>query len=481
MTDPAPLTANELRAVAYFAVGVASEGSIGGRDVSYRLSFAGNVGPGRRMEPVANSGYSFGTLQIDLGQHPDVARELLDNYQAWAQAQPDQNAPVLGQREFDETLAALQRTGRQMRAANAVDIDRSRIDRFLASDDGRTFVHGLDSTHVAGVTAVDDVSGNGDTAIERLQRTRLYRDAASSEQAALAGMFMKLQNQAGNARWPGLMDQVEVGSVASAAEMKTAIDGLLRNQPNGQPDYLQSGADNTLRGVGVLNALRDADAGNPLARAWTSVLADPLIGQVVAHGPDVNRPDLAFEYDTIRSLFLTPEASRRFIAALDTGGTLAEGDPQRRAGGGRQAGFHVSGDDFVHWNRNGEGWAFIAGQWRTVEPDHLTRVRNPDGATELRLQENGQVATLLRVDSDARAPRAGVSGLDDDTHQHPFDEREHAIAESLRQSIGAWYDEERILAMMTRVRDATPRGPQAVEVQSATNDVSLHSAREHAP
>lgn len=82
MTNPNPLTASELRAAAYFAVGVTSEGSIAGRDLAYRLSFAGSVGAGGRMEPVANSGYSFGTMQVDLGQHPAMARELLDRYQA---------------------------------------------------------------------------------------------------------------------------------------------------------------------------------------------------------------------------------------------------------------------------------------------------------------------------------------------------------------------------------------------------------------
>ncbi len=81
------MTDDELRAVAYFAVGVTSEGSNAGPDVSYRLSFAGNVRNGV-MDPVDNSGYSFGTLQIDLGQHPDVARQMLDSYQRWAPAQP---------------------------------------------------------------------------------------------------------------------------------------------------------------------------------------------------------------------------------------------------------------------------------------------------------------------------------------------------------------------------------------------------------
>lgn len=96
VTGRTPLTAKELEAVAYFAVGVTSEGSIAGRDVSYRLSFAGNVGAGGRMQPVANSGYSFGTLQIDLGQHPEVARALLDGYQAWAALQPDRDSLELG-------------------------------------------------------------------------------------------------------------------------------------------------------------------------------------------------------------------------------------------------------------------------------------------------------------------------------------------------------------------------------------------------
>ncbi|TDK23791.1 hypothetical protein E2F46_09675 [Luteimonas aestuarii] len=423
MTNPNPLTENELRAAAYFAVGVTSEGSIAGRDVAYRLSFAGNVGPGGRMQPVANSGYSFGTMQVDLGQHAEVAGDLLDRYQSWAATQPDRAALELGQDDYEAVLASLQRTGREMRAANAVDVDRSGINRFLESDDGRTFVHGLDTAHVDGVTAADDIVGNRDTALERLLRTNLYRNATGDEQAELAGMFMKLQNQAGQARWPGLLDRVEAGALTSSAAVKTAIDGLLPNQPNGNPDYLQSGADNTLRGIAVLNALRGADADNPLSRAWANVAADPLVGPVAAHQPNARNPDLGFEYDTVRSLFLTPEASRRFIASLDQGATMAEGNPQAQANGSRQAGFYVSGDDFVHWNRNGQGQAFIGGQWRRIDPDNLTRVRNDDGTTELMINEDGRRATLLRVDPSVPALRADVTTTPGDVH-HAMDERD---------------------------------------------------------
>ena len=85
-TQPAPRTTladAELRALAYFSIGIGSEGSIGGRDVSNRLAFAGTLRNGV-MDPVGNSGYSIGTLQTDLGQHPEAAVQLVDAYQAWA-------------------------------------------------------------------------------------------------------------------------------------------------------------------------------------------------------------------------------------------------------------------------------------------------------------------------------------------------------------------------------------------------------------
>ncbi|WP_394697032.1 hypothetical protein [Pseudoxanthomonas japonensis] len=412
MTNPNPLTDNELRAAAYFAVGVTSEGSIAGRDVAYRLSFAGNVGPGGRMMPVANSGYSFGTLQIDLGWHPEVARDLLDNYQTWARAQPDRATLELGQNAYDTTLQSLRRSGEQMQDDRAVDIDRQHINRFLASDAGRTFVHGLDTEHVNGVTARDAMVGNRDSALERLQRTDLYRNSTGDEQAELAGMMMKLQNQAGRRYWPGVMRQVEAGTLTSPEDVKAAVDALRPNERNGNPDYLQSGADNTLRGIEVLNALRGANTDSPLSQAWANVSANPLIGPVAAHQPNADNPNLGHEYDTVRSLFLTPEGSRRMIEALDRGGSLAVGNPQPNAQGRREAGFYVSGDDFVHWNRNGEGQAYIGGQWRSIDPDDVTRTRNADGTTTLTIDENGRQETLLRVDPRTPDLRADAGAID---------------------------------------------------------------------
>ncbi len=396
MTEPVRLTANERKALAYFAVGVTSEGSVAGDDVAYELRFAGNVRNGL-MAPVGNSGYSFGTLQIDLGQHPEVARNMLDGYQRWAATQPDRATVELTPNAYDATLESLQRTGREMTAAGARDIDRSNINRFLGSDQGKVFVHGLDTQHVNGVTAEDAVRGNGDSALERLRRTDAYTNASGEDQAALAGMFMKLQNQAGNGQWPGIMRRVEAGTLTSPDEVKTAIDALRPNLRNGDPDYIESGANNTLRGVSVFNALRNASPDNPLSEAWTNVVNQPLVGPVAAHQANPANPNLGAQYDTVRSLFLSPEASGRFIDALDRGGTMSEGHPQPRNGGPR-AGFYVAGDDFVHWNRDGHGVAYVGGQWSEIERSQISRVDRGNGVVDLSISRNGVVTPLLHVD-----------------------------------------------------------------------------------
>jgi hypothetical protein len=396
MTEPVPLTTNELKAVAYFAVGVTSEGSVAGDDVAYELRFAGNVRNGL-MAPVGNSGYSFGTLQIDLGQHPEVARDMLDGYQRWAATQPERGTVELTPNAYDATLESLQRTGREMTAAGARDIDRTNINRFLTSDEGKAFVHGLDTQHVNGVTAEDAVPGNRDSALERLRRTDTYRNASDEDQAAFAGMFMKLQNQAGNGYWPGIMRQVEAGTLTSPDDVKRQIDALRPNQRNGDPDYIESGANNTLRGVAVFNALRNASPENPLSQAWTNVVNQPLVGPVAAHEANPANPNLGFQYDTVRSLFLSPEASQRFIHALDRDGTMAEGHPQPR-NGRPQAGFYVAGDDFVHWNRDGHGVAYIGGQWSEIERSQISRVDRGNGVVDLSINRNGVVTPLLHVD-----------------------------------------------------------------------------------
>lgn len=124
--DRPQLSDAQLRTLAYFAIGVASEGSNAGRNVAYQLSFAGNIS-GNVMTPVGNSGFSIGTLQTDLGQHPEVATQLVDAYQRWARQQ--QPSLELDARQRQQTVSDLQRDGDGIRAQNGRALDGTIRDR----------------------------------------------------------------------------------------------------------------------------------------------------------------------------------------------------------------------------------------------------------------------------------------------------------------------------------------------------------------
>lgn len=82
----ADLTDNELRAIAYFSIGVSSEG----KDASYRLAFAGNTvrdaAGNVNLQPVGNSGYK---------QERRVAENPLQCDYGWLSAQGNRVASAL--------------------------------------------------------------------------------------------------------------------------------------------------------------------------------------------------------------------------------------------------------------------------------------------------------------------------------------------------------------------------------------------------
>src|SRR5690606_5940 len=186
----------QLRTLAYFAIGVASEGSLGGRNVAYRLSFAGSINNGI-MSPVGNSGFSIGTLQTDLGQHPEVATRLVEAYQDWAGQQTPSVA--LSEDARTRTVHDLQRDGRAIRADGGRALDgaiKANLDRFLASDQGVEFVHGNDRSQIEHLMRAGDGQQDLGGAMYQLRQTGLYVDAGLDDQARLATMLMKLENQA---------------------------------------------------------------------------------------------------------------------------------------------------------------------------------------------------------------------------------------------------------------------------------------------
>lgn len=401
---PPNLTDAELRAVAYFAIGVSSEGSIGGRDVSNRLSFAGNIRNGV-MQPIGNSGLSIGTLQTDLGQHPGAVPPLVDAYQAWARThRPD---AVLSDAQRAQTIADLGRDGNAIRAQQGRPLDagvRANLDAFLRSDDGISFVHNRD------VAQVDTLMTG---VMARVQQTALYRDSAPDDQVRLATIVAKVQNQSGDRWTPALLRNMDNGTHASVADVSRAVDRLL---PRAADDYMETGRDHALAGAEVLIALRNADQRSPLHQTWRDVMANPLVNPTQLDNVAA-RPNLRAQYDTVKTLFLQPAESPALIAALDRGGTHAYGRPQAEGNLAPTAGLYAMGNDLVVWNRDGVGHANIGGTWSDFARTDVTRTRNPDRTTDLHISRDGVRTRLLHVDPAAPPLRAALTP-EPDTPRH---------------------------------------------------------------
>lgn len=365
------LTDNETRALAYFAIGVTSEGS----DVAYRLSLAGNTGRDAQgnpiLIPVGNSGYSIGTLQTDLGQHPEVATQLTDAFQAWARTQhPDWE---LSAAQRNQTAADLGRTGHQIEAQHGRPLDatvKSHLDTFMASDAGISFVHARDTAQV------DRLMTN---AVAPLQGTSLYQNASEQDQARLIGITAKLYNQSetyGNR----LLQQIESGQHHSVAEVSASL--------NRYADYVTDGRDHALQGTALFNDLRATPANHPMRPAWDNVLANPTVNPTQL-GNDPTHPNLPHEYAVIKDAFVDPAHSRPMIQALGQNGSYAQT--------ARDRGFYAEGRDMLMWDRKGNGHALVDGQWSSVDSRDIHTVRNADHTLDVNVRRNGADERLLHV------------------------------------------------------------------------------------
>lgn len=379
-------TDNELRAIAYLAIGLGSEGGFGGRDVSHRLSFAGNI-RGGVMEPLGNSGFSLGTLQTDLGQHPSVARELVSHFQAWAREH--QPSWVLSADDQRNLTADLARTGNAINADRGRPPDRQATDHlnaYLRSAEGISFVHSRDVAQVEHL-----VSGVG----SRLEATALYRESSADDRIRLAAVVMKLQNQSGSKWTPEILRGMDNGRLGSVDGVNAAIDTLRRADI--RTDYVESGRVHTSHAAEVLIALRNADPRSPLADAWAAVIANPMVNPTRLDQIP-GRPDLPHQYTAVKNLFLQPDQAPRLIAALDEGGAYAWGRPQPEKGNKPTAGLYASGDDMVLWNLDGHGARHVDGAWSAVSRDGLSRERHRTGIVDLFEEAEDDTRTLMRVD-----------------------------------------------------------------------------------
>ncbi|WP_157510374.1 hypothetical protein [Lysobacter sp. Root559] len=371
------LTNAELRATIYFAMGVSSESG----EKAYGLAVAGDLADTARIETADRSGYTIGTIQTDLGQHyqpnvpggENVPADLVNAYQAWARTH--HSDWVLNQAQVNQTTADLGRKGTAIRDEQGRDIDatvRSHLDSFLASDAGVTWVHDRD------VAQVDKLM---DRAIAPLQRSQVYRDASGDDQVKLAAMVAKVYNQ-NEAKARPILAALERGQYHSVNDVSNAIGNL----SPAATDYFQTGRDKALHGADVVNALRNSHPDSPLHPVWQHVTANPLINPTRLD-QDRAHPNLPGEYATVRRLFVNYEQAEPFIHALDRGGAYQQArTSQTEPGRFNDNGVYAAGNDFVTWDRKGNGHAFVRGTWSEVDREDLSRVNQAKHRPQRRIR-----------------------------------------------------------------------------------------------
>ena len=115
--------------------------------------------------------------------------------------------------------------------SNAIDIDRARSSRLLASDEAELRAcAGHDALEWCG--AADGIAGNRDSDLERFRCTDLYRDVTGAAQAELAGMHETAKPRMTRS----VLDRMEDGALISPSGVEAAIDGVL--PATGNPGYL---------------------------------------------------------------------------------------------------------------------------------------------------------------------------------------------------------------------------------------------------
>jgi len=153
---------------------------------------------------------------------------------------------------------------------------------------------------------------------------------------------------------------------------------------------MRTGREHALDGVAVFNALRSASANNSMHAPWQAVIANPLVDPTQVRN-DPTQPHLGKHYDTVKGLFVQPKEGAAFVLALEQGGIQKVGKPATA----HSRGFHVAGKDFVHWDRSGEGRAFVGGQWTEFSRSDLTRVEHKDKSYDLNITQGHQIQALF--------------------------------------------------------------------------------------
>ena len=280
------LSVKDFQTIVYFAVGVSSESKL----KAYSLEIAANQNKDGTLRPIANSGYSVGTIQTDLGQHPEAAKDLVNAYQKWAEIrQPDWK---LSENQEKAIIHDLGRTGRDIRSEGGRPLNpefRSRLNQFLASEDGITWVHMRDTKQI---NKIEQIIFNP------LQQTELYKRLPIEEKTHLVAVTSKLYNQ--SETWgKRVLQEIQDGKHHTIRAVDNKIDMIIA----AKDDYIETGRKEAVLGATLISRLDSLDPKNPLFDKWKEIKAEPLINPAGLEGVQKEA------YNEIRKLFVDPEKS----------------------------------------------------------------------------------------------------------------------------------------------------------------------------
>jgi hypothetical protein len=399
------LADQQLRTAIYFAVGVATEGGAS----ADKLSIAAMYPPDGTIEPVGTSGYTVGTMQIDLGQRKEVAKELVQAADDWmCQQRPGWTPDPRAESRF---IADLQRDGNTIRHQGRpqdADLDpaqKERINQFLASDAGKSWVHQQD------MKQLDTLMKK---AVKPMQETPLYRSVSADDQIRLAVVVAKAYNQN-----PSISSTVINHANQRNIHTVDAFMAAVQQDGDINPQVREDSA-KALHGADVVVALRQAGHTNPLKPMWMQLEQHPLpdpgkLGQAPAH--------LMAEYATVRNLFINygdydqhkqQDRAKPFITALDQGKSYPDMVLDQRmtlVTDGRNLATLDHG-------KSEQGYVLADGGWMAVSRSQLHWNKQEDHTFDLQLTRDGQPQTLLHMPAPQRQQQHQQQH-GQDIHQRP--------------------------------------------------------------
>lgn len=396
-----PLSRATYEAIAFNAVGRASE--------------VNNLSAYGLSHSTGNSGWSVGFMQWDFGQPGRGARadDMLTRYQQWA---PESQR--FGDAELDSLSRRLQTRGQ---VGNALTVDeRSNLNGFLRSDEGRAFVGELDAQQVERKWI------RIGQPLSEVQWIRDLSEIDPEQVAEIVAMTSKLYNQ-NEIRGSRLIQHLQDNTLTSAQTGDwIGTDGIEGLNPAARA-VIVSGRDKALVGARLMNALETGDG--QISRMWRDEV----------HGN--GNVGLTINFNTNASVQLLDKVMRDPV----NGGALRaqlEGDaPARRIlmEGGAAETARVELDR--------------AGELTVRSPNGVESVLTPAGWIRRPVQDREQPGQGLggRHQGEGEQPR-GVQQRDPQAHNFPGNNRDYPLFAAIRQQLPDGIADEKLAFIVLQAK-----------------------------